>query len=495
MKIAGLDIGTTGCKLTVFDEAGNYLDKSYCDYPVSRHKSEHEIDAGLIRDGVFQVIGKMAAKYPDIAGIGVTSFGETFVCTDEQGIPLFPSLLYTDPRGAEECEKLVERLGAHTIADITGLKPHSMYGIAKMMWVKKHRPDRYRQTKYIFQMEDFVVFLLTGKRQIDYSLATRTMAFDIRTLEWSKEILQAAGIDQKLLSEVVPTGTSAGRIRKEIAAETGLGEQTQIISISQDQVAAAIGAGVFHNDVAADGAGTVECITPVFDGIPDNDVLYQGSYAIVPYIIPGKYVCYAFSFTGGALVKWNIETNCKLEKSQAKEQGRNVYSVLEENLPDEPTGIMVLPHFAGAATPYMDSESKGAILGLTVSNTTSELHRAMMEGVTYEMLVNMEQLRKAGIAPKTLRATGGGANNKIWMQMKADVLNIPIITLASEEAGTVGSAMLTGIAIGVYRDLEDAAEHMVQMVDAYEPRPEYHEKYMVIYERYKKIYDAVRPLM
>lgn len=495
MKMAGLDIGTTGCKLTVFDEEGNYLGKSYCDYPVSRHKSQHEIDACLIRDGVFQVIHEMAIQYPDIAGIGVTSFGETFVCTDEQGNPLLPSLLYTDPRGAEECQWLVEQLGARTIAEITGLKPHSMYGIAKMMWVKSHKPEIYNRTKYIFQMEDFVVFLLTGKRQIDYSLATRTMAFDIRTLQWSDEIFQKAGVDKNLLSPVVPTGTSAGKITREIAERTGLQEHTQIISISQDQVAAAIGAGVFDSDVAADGAGTVECITPVFDGIPDNDVLYRGSYAIVPYIIPGKYVCYAFSFTGGALVKWNIDTNCKLEKMHAKEQGRSVYSLLEENLPDEPTGIMVLPHFAGAATPYMDSESKGAILGLTVSNTAEELHRAMMEGVTYEMLVNMEQLRKAGIAPKTLRATGGGANNKIWTQMKADILNVPITTLASEEAGTVGSAMLTGVAIGVYRDLEDAATHMVQTVDTYEPRAEYHERYMEIYENYKKIYDAVRPLM
>ncbi|MDD2971854.1 MAG: FGGY family carbohydrate kinase [Lachnospiraceae bacterium] len=494
MKIAGLDIGTTGCKLTVFDETGKYLDKAYGEYQVSRHKSEHEINAGLIRDGVMEVIRAMAEKYGDIAGIGVTSFGETFVCTDEEGNPLLDSLLYTDPRGAIECEELVEKLGRHNLAEITGLNPHCMYGISKMMWIKKHRPEVYHHTKYIFQMEDFVVFLLTGKRQIDYSLATRTMAFDIRTLQWSEPIFRAAGIDMKRMSPVVPTGTTAGTVKREISLATGLREDTKIISISQDQMSAAIGAGVFHKDVAADGAGTVECITPVLDKIPDNDVLYQGSYAVVPYIIPGKYVCYAFSFTGGALVKWNIDNFCKLEKLQAKEQGRNVYSLLEENLPDEPTGLLVLPHFAGAATPYMDSDSKGAILGLTVSNTAPELHRAMMEGVTYEMMVNMEHLRKAGIAPKSLRATGGGANNRIWMQMKADVLNIPIITLASEEAGTVGSAMLTGIAIGVYRDLADAADHMVQTVDTYRPRPEYHEKYMAIYERYKKVYDAVRPL-
>ena len=137
MKIAGLDIGTTGCKITVFDEKGNYLDKAYQDYPVSRGVSEHEIDAANIMQAVLKVIKEIAAKYHDIAGIGVTSFGETFVMTDEQGKPLHRAMLYTDPRGAEECNVLTEKMGGKTIASITGLKPHEMYSISKMMWMKK----------------------------------------------------------------------------------------------------------------------------------------------------------------------------------------------------------------------------------------------------------------------------------------------------------------------------------------------------------------------
>lgn len=137
MKIAGLDIGTTGCKITMFDEKGNYLDKAYQDYPVSRGVSEHEIDAANIMQAVLKVIKEIAAKYHDIAGIGVTSFGETFVMTDEQGKPLHRAMLYTDPRGAEECNVLTEKMGGKTIASITGLKPHEMYSISKMMWMKK----------------------------------------------------------------------------------------------------------------------------------------------------------------------------------------------------------------------------------------------------------------------------------------------------------------------------------------------------------------------
>ena len=170
MKIAGLDIGTTGCKLTIFDDAGVFLDKAYCGYPANRGNNEHEIQAEAIMEGVFAVIKEMAVKYPDIKGIGVTSFGESFVMADEEGTPLHPALLYTDPRGAEECQELIAQLGDQEITSITGLRPHEMYSISKIMWMKRNKPDIYAKAKHIFLMEDYVVFCLTGIAQIDLSL-------------------------------------------------------------------------------------------------------------------------------------------------------------------------------------------------------------------------------------------------------------------------------------------------------------------------------------
>lgn len=526
MKIAGLDIGTTGCKCTVFDEQGVYLGKAYRDYSVKRSLSEHEIDVSVIMDAVYAVIREMEAKYSDITGIGVTSFGETFVLTDEKGTPLHRAMLYTDPRGKEECQELVRYLGEKQIAQITGLRPHEMYSISKIMWIKKNRPDVYERAVHVFLMEDYVVFHLTGKVQIDYSLATRTMAFDIRNLCWSKEVLEAAGIEESLLSQPVPTGTAAGTVTSEAAAHTGLTPETVIVSVSHDQVAAAIGAGSFDGETAVDGAGTVECLTPVFDAMPDIDVMYQGYFSVVPYVIPGKYVAYAFSYTGGALMQWCTDTFAKQEKVSAKEKKISVNSLLEweyawqhkeqesrirlneneekelseeerENLIQniDPSGLLVLPHFAGAATPYMDTGSKGAIIGLTTATTTADLYRGCMEGVVYEMYLNYKKLEDSGIHFKKLHATGGGAHSKVWMQMKADVLNLPITALKTVDAGTVGSAMLTGVAIGLFKNLKDAVFHMVEETTTYYPREEKHEKYMQVYERYKRVYEAVRPLV
>lgn len=501
MKIAGLDIGTTGCKLTVFDGNGTYLDNAYQDYPVKRGGSEHEINAEAIMEGVLSVMSKMGEKYPDIAGIGVTSFGETFVLADQDGNPLHSAMLYTDPRGAEECRELEEKLGGMAIASITGLRPHEMYSISKIMWMKRNKPELYEQAKHIFLMEDYVVFNLTGTAQIDYSLATRTMAFDITTLQWSKEMFEAADIDVGLMSNPVPTGTSAGPICQEIAKQTGLSVNTQIISVSHDQVAAAVGAGVFDSDAAVDGAGTVECVTPIYDELPNPQTMYDGYYSVVPYVIPGKYVCYAFSYTGGALIQWCVDTLAKKEKELAAEQGTSINKYLESQFSEngsefsEPTGMLVLPHFAGAATPYMDIGSKGVIAGLTSGSTVSDIYRACMEGVVYEMVLNMESLRDSGIHFKMLYATGGGARSEIWMQMKADMLNVPITALKTVDAGTVGSAMLTGIAVGCFEDLEDAAKHMVEKRQVYYPRPEMHEKYQEVYKKYRNLYNAVRPLI
>lgn len=201
---------------------------------------------------------------------------------------------------------------------------------------------------------------------------------------------------------------------------------------------------------------------------------------------------------GGALIQWCVEHLAKKEAEQAGEQGISVNAFLERayaDRDDKPSGLLVLPHFAGAATPYMDTGSKGAVLGLTTATTVAEIYRGCMEGVAYEMYLNYRALQGSGISFAKLNATGGGARSAVWMQMKADVLNLPITALKTVDAGTVGSAMLTGVAIGVFRDLREAAAHMVEESVTYEPRPEMHAKYMQVFARYSRVYEAVRPLV
>lgn len=489
MNVGGLDIGTTGCKLSVYTDNGEFLLNVYREYDAVRKSGKHEIDAEAIFGAVCEVIAE-AARTVELSAIGVTSFGEAFTVLDEADRVLLPSMLYTDPRGSEECEYLCRTVGEEVLTNVLCLKPHSMYSLPKLMWIREHLPDVYSRVRRVLLMQDYTVYMLCGKAQIDYSLAARTMAFDVRKKCWSKELLEAAKTDVALLSEPVPSGTVAGKIKPELAKRLGISADVLIVTGAHDQVASAVGAGVFDDGEAVDGTGTVECITPVFKGIPDGHGLYGMHYCAVPYVFEDTYVCYAFSYTGGAALKWFRD-----ELAVRGDVEENIYKRLDALVPKEPTGLLVLPHFAGAATPYMDSASRAAIVGLTLESTSSDIYKALMEGVTYEIMLNLEKLCAAGIRPRTLYATGGGAASDVWLQIKADILGIPITALSSREAGACGTCMLTGTAIGIYSDLYEAKKRFVSTGKTYFPRKEYSDIYAKYYGAYRKLYDAVRPVV
>jgi len=326
--------------------------------------------------------------------------------------------------------------------------------------------------------------MLTGNAQIDRSLAARTMALDIRKCEWSDELLDFAGIDKEKLSKVVLSGTVAGKVKESLAAELGLSD-TAVVNGCHDQVAAALGSGIIKSGLAVDGTGTVECVTPMFDGVPENQDIYEKNYPIVPYAFEGKYVTYALSYTGGAAIKW-FKDNFASGVS---------YKELDSMIDNTPGSVLVMPHFAGGGNPYMDSFSKAAFLGVTLETTLSDLYKAVMEGVTYEMLMNLECLKESGISPKCLYATGGGASSSVWLQMKANILGVPITSLDAPEVGAAGTVILTGVAVGAFESIEKAVSVMVKENKTYYPDEKLHKEHMEIFKRYKEIYKAVRPIV
>lgn len=468
--IAGLDVGTTGCKVTVFTAEGENLGREYRDYPVRRAVDAQEVDAVALGESVLACVKAAKSRFGKIDALGVTSFGEAFVLADEGGRPLRPVILCTDPRGADECRELCEKVGERRIASIVGVRPHSMYSLPKLMWIRNHEPEVFAKAKSAMLIEDYAIFLLTGQRKTDHSCATRTMAFDIRMLDWSDEILNAAGMPRSMFSEPIPPGSVAG------VAEDGM----KVIAAAHDQVAAAVGAGVFEPGMAADGAGTVECVTPMYERIPEDEAFVANNYNVVPYF--GRYVTYAYSYTGGALVDWATRL-----------LGRG-HSELQQG-EYRPTGLLVLPHFAGAATPYMDSGSRGAAVGLTLATTPQDLYFACLEGVAYEMRLNRDRLAESGVRYNRLVATGGGAKSRVWTQIKADVLGVPVVSLETEDSGTVGCAMLAGVAAGVFRNLAEAQKAMVREIGSFTPNPARSAEYDAIYTRYEKMYNSIRPLV
>ncbi len=474
---AGLDIGTTGCKVVLYDEKGNFVRKVYKEYEVSRKNGLHEIDGAAIWEAVKYVLKN--ADLSSAAALAVTSFGESFVMVDENDVPIIPAMLYTDPRGSEQCERLAEKFGIENLAYKTGAKMHPMYSLPKMMWIKENMPKEYAAAKYILLMQDFIVYMLSGVRNIDFSLAARTVAFDIKNKCWCKDILGFAGIDENMLSTPVPSGTVAGTVKKEIAEMLGINTEMQVVSGCHDQIAAMTGAGAFEKHQVMDGTGTVECVPVIMDEPPRDYDIYEKGYAFAPHI-NGKYACYVLSYAGGATLKW-FKDNFS---------GKS-YKELDGEVKAEPSSLMIMPHFAGAATPYMNSSSTAAVLGLTFEHGKMDIYKALMEGTAYEIALNMEILKGFGLTAEKLIATGGGANSDVWLQIKADVLNIEVTALDGEEAGGAGSAYLAGKAVGIYSE----GKQLLSERKIFKPNAKTHEIYTKQFEKYKKIYNAVTEVM
>lgn len=497
MALIGLDVGTSGCKCIIFGDGGGVMARQYREYPVvNPGPGLFELDPEGVWEAVKTVIGKAVRDYrgEKITALCLSSFGEAGVPVDRAGRVLDRSLLYTDGRGGAQCERLKNALGPTAIMHWTGLHAHPMYSINKLMWLRENRPEIYRDTWKFMLFEDFILFRLGGAAAIDYSLASRTMAFNVTRKEWQAEIFEAAGVAEDIFSTPVPGGTAIGAIKPEVAAELQLPRDLQLVTGGHDQVCAAVGGGIIGEGLAINGMGTVECITPAFAGPKLDQRMFEANFACVPHPREGMFVTYAFNFTGGALLKWYRDSFASWEGTAAG-AARNFYAAMDARAAAGPTRLLVLPHFAGAGTPFMDTQAKGAIIGLGLDSDASQIYRAMLEGVTYEMLFNVEALETAGIGIRELRAVGGGAKSDLWLQIKADIMGRKVTALEVEEAGALGAAMLAGTATGLYPSLEKAAETLVRIKKEFHPDPANHSFYRENYRRYRKMYAAVREVM
>jgi xylulokinase len=320
------------------------------------------------------------------------------------------------------------------------------------------------------------------------------MAFDLRRNAWSTEILEAAGVDPAKLPEVAPAGTAVGTVSNAICDQLGLPRGIVAVTGGHDQPCGALGAGISEPGLAMDATGTVECITPIFDAPVLTDAMQQNNYCCYHHVVPGLYASLAFNFTGGSLLRWYRDQFGAMELEEARVSGLDVYDIMIGKAAGGPSSVFVLPHFTMTGTPWFDAHSRGAILGLTLATTREEVVKGLLDGITYEMRLNLDRLDAAGVRVDRLRAIGGGAKSRTWMQLKADIFHRPVSSLNVSEAACLGAAMLAGVATGEYPSAQDAARNLVRVVDTFDPRPEEAARYEETYAVYRELYPTLRDL-
>lgn len=490
MSLLGIDVGTTVCKAVVFDLTGRVLARAAYEYPLQTPAPGHlELDANAVWEAVVATVREVNARLMDpVEALAISSQGEAVTPIAADGTVLAGSPVTFDTRAMAQASRLESAIGRGRLAHLTGQPAHPMFTIAKLMWWTEHEPDLVKNAWKFLCFGDFISWKLGGLQAIDQSMAARTMAFDIHDCRWSDEILAAAGISSAKLPTPVRSGTRIGRVERGLARDLGFIGAPIIVAGGHDQPCAAFGAGAVARGEAMLSIGTTICLAPVFDSPLDR--LADFGYPCYPHVMHDRWLTLAGNFTGGSLLRWYRDTLGNADASRAHERGEDFYDLLTAEAGDEPSPLLLLPHFAGSGAPHNDPLSKGAIVGLTFGTTKSQIVRSLLEGVMFEMALNRETLCAAGVTVEQAVAVGGGSRSDRWLQIAANVIGIPIRRSSQPEAACWGAARLAGEGAGL---LGIGVAHRACRPPArFFPHPERSGYYRQRMGTYGQLYNALR---
>jgi xylulokinase len=491
----GIDIGTSGCKAVIFNDNGRQQSLAYREYNIiSKEPGWAELDPDEVTGKCFEVIREASSKLKDgqVRGIGISSQGEAFTLIDKEGKALCNALVSSDIRANYLIKPWTDKFGEEKLYNITGHTPHPMFSLFKLLWIKQNNPEIWAKAHRILCFEDLLQYRLGIKDpSMGWPLAGRTMLFDVVNHCWDREILAEAGVHHDQLSRPLKSGSFAGLIDSKIALELNIPERTFVVTGGHDQPCSALGAGAIEPGVAVYSSGTVECITPAFNKPIFTSGLRRNNLCTYDHTAPGMYATVAFSLTGGNILKWFRDQFGDAEVERARETGSDPYELLIDEMPEKPSDLLVLPYFTPTGTPYFDVSVKGAIIGMDMSTTREEIMKALLEGVAFEIKLNLDILKDSGYEVTELRIIGGGARSGKHVQLKSDVIGMPITILDVTEAGCMGVAMLAK-AYDNAEDVEKIVAEWVKRVSRVEPQLKDH--YSEKFSTYKKLYPVLKSL-
>ncbi len=491
----GIDIGTSGCKSVIFNEYGRQVSIAYREYDIiSKNPGWAELDTDEVIEKCFEVIRESSSQTipGSVVGIGISSQGEAFTLIDEEGRALCNALVSSDIRANDYIGKWIGNFGEEKLYRITGHTPHPMFSLFKLLWIKENMPEIWARAYKILCFEDLLQYRLgINEPGIGWSLAGRTMLFDVIHHKWNDEILRNVGVRKDQLSIPLQSGTIVGNVNADLARDLNLSGDTFIVTGGHDQPSSALGAGAIEPGIAVYSLGTVDCITPAFEKPLFTSELRKNNLCTYDHTVPGLYATVAFSLTGGNLLKWFRDEFGIREVERAREIKADPYDLLLNQMPGQPTGLLVLPYFTPSGTPYFDVNVKGAIFGLDLNTSRGEILKALLEGIAFEMRLNLEILEKSGYEVKELRAIGGGARSLVNLQLRSDVIGKPITVPDVTETGCLGVAMLVRSA-HTNQDLQQIAYKWIKPVQLIKPSIQagYNKKF----DLYKNLYPGVKRL-
>lgn len=482
--LLGIDFGGGSTKATLLSEEGKIIAENSVEYPTyhptpAACEQAPEDWISALCENTKGLIEKAGIDSADILGVAVDSATHTFVITDENFTPIRNAIHWTDSRSVKESKELNEKYG-DMIFRKSFHKPQTIWTLPQLIWLKSNEPENFAKTKYIFFEKDYIRYFLTGVYCTDYIEAQGSMLFDCNTMQWDSALCALAGITADMLPPVVKPTDIIGEITPEAAVRTGLQAGTPVICGTTDTVMEVFASGAVKQGDMTVKLATAGRICVITDrAYPDRHLV---NYS---HICDGLWYPGTATKAAAASYRWFRDTFGGDYRSLNREA---------EQVGLGSDGLLYHPYLNGELTPYADPMLCGSFTGFRATHGKGHFARAVMEGVALSLLdckLYLDQLGLSAGSAATL--IGGGAKGELWRQITADVLGMELrITQSSDSS--LGSAMLAGVALGVFASPEEAVEKCIRQTAAVRPDPVRTEKYRVLFEKYKAIHDALAPV-
>ena len=489
--VVGIDCSTTAAKAVVWGPDGMSVSSARVPFDLSQPRpgwGEQNAEdwwaavCGSVRRAVSTVD---AAR---VGAICVAHQRESFVCLDAKGQPLRPAMLWLDGRAVDE----VDRYGTDDVHRITGKPPNPTPGWYKLLWLAKNEPETIKRVHKVVDLHGFLVQRLTGEWRTSVASADPLGLVDMSTGDYDDALLAACGLSRSHMADLMQPGQPLGPLLRDVADDLGLARSTLLVAGAGDGQAAQLGTGI-----TAPGTAFINLGSGIVSGTVSQTYSYGREYRTMFAATPGRYSLETFMGGGTFNLTWFVERFSAVDP-RALGLDVSAESILEmaaAQLPPGADGLLVLPYWTGALTPYWDHDARGVILGLTGIHGKSHVYRALLEGIAFEQRLLTEGAEAVLADPvERLVVLGGGSRSPVWCQIISDVLRRPVDIVREPESTSLGAGMLAAAALGVHGSIADAAAAMSGISRRHEPHGRMADRYDALFAVYRDIYPSLAPI-
>jgi xylulokinase len=488
--ILTVDIGTTYCKAILWTDNGEILSQSDKINQVSYPKpSWAEIEPSKwwrnVQSAIRESLKKSGLTFKDgkLIAIGLASCRDVIIPIDGRGDPLGNAIIWLDKRASHQAAEIEEALGKEGVHKITGIRPDATFFASKLLWLKRHEAEKMEKCSYFLQPKDYIYYKLTGEIATDFTMASRTMMFDIDRGRWWSPICDFIEVNNSRLPSVFDPINTFHKIKKNIARRFGLEDEVKIVLGGGDRQCEALACGVSSvRAMDSTGTSTNISVTHAKVGRPYDPKLVNSLH-----VLPNEVLIECTIDTTGSILEW-------LKRLSGKDKA--LVEIIEtevRNVPPGAKGLLILPFFMGTRSVRWNSNAKGVIFGLTFGHEKKEIIRGIVEGIAFEEKNCLQVLNEVGFAIENIVVSGGGSRSDLWNQIKADITHAKVLKLRNTNAASFGAMILAKIGMGLLSDPKSAIQKLNPTLKIFHPKPETEAFYEKIYPIYQDFYNAIEP--